>query len=326
MPHRPGMSGRGLSIGRDHHVAGAGADDLHQRAGLDAGADRAHVGVEGPHGHGHARRQADLRRDFRRERAGLLVGGQGAGGVALAEHGQIGIETAEELGAGQSAPGLVIHRLVPRRANAAGERVGIEIARDEGGNEVGQFHPGVGGLEDLGRRPLAMQDLRPVPLAAIGAAALVEILVADLLGLLRDLGRLGVAGVVFPEPGLRGKFVGELGQQGQRLAAAIDGDGRRAGRIDADADDALAGESSDRRRPPAPRSRRSDRSPRYSRPGSAAPCAGPWDRGGCPPRRWDNHRRGWRLRDHRRCRPPGHARYWCRNRRRWHKPVRSSWP
>ena len=59
--------------------------------------------------------------------------------------------------------------------------VGIEIARDEGGNEVGQFHPGVGGLKDLGRRPLAMQDLRPVPLAAIGAAALVEILLADLL-------------------------------------------------------------------------------------------------------------------------------------------------
>ena len=88
--------------------------------------------------------------------------------------------------------------LCPAATNAAGERVGIEIARDEGRNEVGQFHPGVGGLKDLGRRPLAMQDLRPVPLAAIGAAALVEILVADLLGLLRDLGRLGVAGVVFP--------------------------------------------------------------------------------------------------------------------------------
>ena len=33
--------------------------------------------------------------------------------------------------------------------------------------------------------------------------------------------------------------MGELGQEGQRLAAAIDGDGRRAGRIDADADDAI---------------------------------------------------------------------------------------
>ena len=70
---------------------------------LMPGADRAHVGVEGPHGHGHARRQTDLGRDFRRERAGLLVGGQGAGGVAIAEHGQVGIETGEELGAGQSA-------------------------------------------------------------------------------------------------------------------------------------------------------------------------------------------------------------------------------
>ena len=85
MPHRPGMSGSWLSIGRDHHVAGAGADDLDQRARLDAGADRAHVGIEGADGHGHARRQTDLGRDFRREQAGLLVGRQGAGRIVLAD-------------------------------------------------------------------------------------------------------------------------------------------------------------------------------------------------------------------------------------------------
>ena len=172
--------------------------DLHQRAGLDAGAHRAHVGIEGPHGHRHARRQTDLRRDFRREPAGFLVGRPGTGCVAIAEHRQAGIETGEEPGAGQSAPGLVKHGLVPRRTNTAGERVGIEIAGDKGRNEVGQFYPGVSGFEDLGRRPLAVQDLRPVPLAAIGAAALVEVFLANPLGLLRDLGRLGVAGVVFP--------------------------------------------------------------------------------------------------------------------------------
>ena len=43
--------------GGDHHVAGAGADDLDERSGLHAGAHRAQVGVDRPNGHGHARRQ-----------------------------------------------------------------------------------------------------------------------------------------------------------------------------------------------------------------------------------------------------------------------------
>ena len=77
MPHRPGMSGNVVGQRGDHHVAGAGADDLHQRAGLDAGPHRAHVGVEGADGHRHARRQADLAGHLGRQPAGLLVGRQG---------------------------------------------------------------------------------------------------------------------------------------------------------------------------------------------------------------------------------------------------------
>ena len=49
---------------RDHAVARAGADDLHQRARPAARADGAHVGVERADRHGDARRQADLLRDL----------------------------------------------------------------------------------------------------------------------------------------------------------------------------------------------------------------------------------------------------------------------
>ena len=59
-------------VGRDHHVAGAGADDLDQRARRDAGADGAQVRVERADGHGNARRQAGAlaptRRSGRRRR------------------------------------------------------------------------------------------------------------------------------------------------------------------------------------------------------------------------------------------------------------------
>ena len=71
-------------------------------------------------------------------------------------------------------------------------------------------------------------------------------------GLLGDLGRLGIARVVLPQPGVGRQVVLELGVHGQRRALAIDGQRRRAGRVDADADDVL--------RPEAPLSlRRLDR-------------------------------------------------------------------
>ena len=123
MPHSPGMSGSALVLRGDHHVAGAGADDLHQRARLDARPHRAHVGVEGAHGHGDARRQADLRGHLRRQVARLLVGRHGLRGVTVAQIGQGRIEAGQELLAGQPAPLVVVHGLVPGRADAAGQRV-----------------------------------------------------------------------------------------------------------------------------------------------------------------------------------------------------------
>ena len=71
-----------------------------------------------------------------------------------------------------------------------------------------------------------------------------------------------------------------------------------------------------RRERPAPPS---DRSPRYSRPGSAGPGSGLSDRAGCPPRRWDSCRRRWPFPRRRPRRPPTPGRCWSRNRRRWHR-------
>ena len=69
MPHSPGISGSLSVERRDHHVAGAGADDLHQRARLNARADGAHVRVERADRHGHARPAGRLSSPPRRSNA-----------------------------------------------------------------------------------------------------------------------------------------------------------------------------------------------------------------------------------------------------------------
>ena len=105
--------------------------------------------------------------------------GNGRSGVVVA-HGRPVRDrgSARNALAGQAAPLLVVHGLVAGGADAARQRVGIEIAGDESRDEVGQFDPGVGGREHLRGGALAVQDLRPVPLAAVRAAALGQIAVA----------------------------------------------------------------------------------------------------------------------------------------------------
>ncbi len=98
-----------------------------------------------------------------------------------------------------------------RRANAASQRVGIGVAGDEGGNEVGQLDPTVGRREYLRGAALAVQDLGPIPLAGVHSAALDQIAVAVVGGFGGDLGGLGVSGVVLPQPGVRREFALELG-------------------------------------------------------------------------------------------------------------------
>ena len=186
------------------------------------------------------------------------------------------------------------------------------------GHEIGQLDPGVRRGEDLRGGPLAVQDLRPVPLAAVGAAALGQVAVARSGGLLGDLGGLGVAGVVLPQPGMGGQVLAELRLQGQRHAVAIHRHGGRAGGVHADADHVLRPRSRAAFWPPPPPGEPSDKNPRCNRPGFAGRGWGPSGPAGCPPRRWDSRTRRWRLRCRRPRRPPTPARCWCRNPRRSH--------
>ena len=116
-------------------------------------------------------------RHLGRQLAGFLIGGDGAVRVVLGDLGQVRIQPPEERLAGQTAPILVVHRLVAGRADAARHRIGIGLAREKGRDEVGQLDPGVGRVEDLRSRPPAVQDLGPVPLAGIDAAALGQVAV-----------------------------------------------------------------------------------------------------------------------------------------------------
>lgn len=54
-----GNVGEGLVERPDHAIAGAGADDFDECAGLDSGTDGAHVCVEGADGDGDARWETD---------------------------------------------------------------------------------------------------------------------------------------------------------------------------------------------------------------------------------------------------------------------------
>ena len=83
-----------------------------------------------------------------------------------------------------------------------------------------------------------VENLAPEPFRGVGAAAFGEVLRAHAGGERGDFRRLGVAGVVLPEPGLGGQIVGEFREQCQGGAVGIDRDDGAAGGVDADADDA----------------------------------------------------------------------------------------
>ena len=237
MPHSPGISAQLPVHRRDHHVARARADDLHQHARPDARPDGAHVRIERADGHGHARRQPDFLRHGRGQMAGHAVGGHHFGRIILANLWKIGVERGKKLGARQAAPFLAVHRFVAGRADAALHRARIRVAGDEGRDEIGQLDPTVGGSEDGRIFSLAMPYFRPVPLAGVRAAADRQVAIRIVRCLGRDFGRLGVARVILPQPGLRGELLLELRLQCERGAVLIDRQRRGTRRIDADADD-----------------------------------------------------------------------------------------
>ena len=181
MPHRPGMSGRSRSSGATIMSQRGRPDVLDQRARPDAGPDAAEVGVERAHRDGNAGRQAGLFRPLRAQRprrladvVGVVRAASGAGGPGRSS------SCARNSSSGIAAPGRVEHGLVAGGADAALDGVGMRRPRQHGGQPVGVLDPGVGGLVDIGVGMEAAQDLGPVPFGAVGAAALGEVLRADL--------------------------------------------------------------------------------------------------------------------------------------------------
>jgi hypothetical protein len=81
------------------------------------------------------------------------------------------------------------------------------------------------------------EDFAPEPLAGVNAAAFGHDVRPHLAAELRDLRRLGMAGVVFPQPDHRVEVVLPFWQQTERRAVLVHGNGRAARRVDADADD-----------------------------------------------------------------------------------------
>ena len=197
------------------------------------------MGIERADRHGDSRTQPDSLGDVGRQFAGLAVGSYGRHAEHLGHPREVGIESGEEFWPRQAAPLLVVHRLVPGRTNATQHPARFQIAGNEGGDEVGQFHPGGGRGEHLGSGSLAVQDLRPVPLAAVGATALGQVTVRALAGLVGNLSRFGVAGVILPEPGVGGQVLLQGRLHRQRHAVAIDGQGCGTGGVDPDADHVL---------------------------------------------------------------------------------------
>ena len=126
---QPGDIGQRLVHGHDHHVAGAGADDFDKRTRLNPRPDSSSVGVEGTDGHRDPGRQAHLLGDLGRQLAGLLIGRNGPVGVSSADLDQVRVEAGQELLAGESAPLVVVHRLVTRRADAARQSCADRDAR-----------------------------------------------------------------------------------------------------------------------------------------------------------------------------------------------------
>jgi len=159
-----GDVGHGLLGGDDAAVAGRGADDLDERALVDAAADGAVVHVEFADGDGDAGGQAEFLGPFRAKFTGGGAGIVGLGIKAVAQVGEGGIEECEEFLVGQAAPFGAVHGLVAGGAHAAFHLKRIGHAGEHGRDPVAELDPGIGGFEDLGRDVTAVPELRPPPL------------------------------------------------------------------------------------------------------------------------------------------------------------------
>ena len=215
---------------------GARADDFHQRARRDARPDAAQVRVERPDRHRHTRRQAGAFGPPRRQPAHGAVNAVCLWPQPRPQLAHLRIKLRQELGIRVTAPGVVIHRLVPGGAYPNGQPVRVLGAGEHGGHPIRAFHPQVSGIEHLGAGAQTMEDLAEEPFAGIRAAALGQILRPQLARQRRDLACLGYPRVVLPKPGHRCGVLGELPVECERLAVAVHRQRRAACSVHPNAD------------------------------------------------------------------------------------------
>ena len=115
---------------------------------------------------------------------------------------------------------------------------GASVPVSIGGDPIGEFHPGMRGVENLGAGAQAMENFAEEPFAAVNAAAFGEILRADFARERGDFRGLGHAGVVLPQPGhARRDFWRTCVLNASGLPLCIHGQRRAAGGVHAEADD-----------------------------------------------------------------------------------------
>jgi len=233
---------RELGLPGHRDVAGGRTQDLHQRPGSHPRTHRAVMGIEGAHRHRDSRGKPQpagplLAQTSRRDVRGMCLLVQ-----PRPQFAHLWVEKRQELGVGQTAPVLAVHRFVARRTHAALDVPGPRVPHQQGRDVVAELDPACRRFEYLGGDVQAMPDLRPEPFRGICPAGLVQVLRAMLLRERRDLLCLGHGGVVFPQPGQGIGVALEPRVESQRYAFLIHRDGCRAGSIHPDADDLLGRE------------------------------------------------------------------------------------
>ena len=130
-----------------------------------------------------------------------------------------------------------------RGAHAPDDRARIVRAREDGRNVIGELDPARGRVEHIRRDVEAVPDFRPPPLGRVRPADRREVLRRLTPRRLGDQRGLRRGRVVFPEPRVRREVLRPPGVERERLRARVDRQRRGSGGIDADPDDAVAGEA-----------------------------------------------------------------------------------
>ena len=307
MPQMPGMLRDDSPRRRNGAVAGRGADDLDQRADLDARADRAVVRVEAAHRDGDALRAIQARSPTRRHNCPAGVPGGNARSYRRSRSSaSFGSRRARNAFDGSPPHASENIALWPAAQMQRTMSPGIVDAGEHRGHEVGELDPAGRRIEHLRRHLQALPDLRPPPLGRIRAADRLEILRRMLARHRRDRAPLPRrrCGPSITTPARRGGFPiadrSPAAAPARRSAAASS---RWCPRRCRSRDRAKSPAS---RRPARARRTPSAQARRCSPPDSAARGADPSDASARPARRCDSRPRS--------CRPCGRRRTTRRSR------------